>query len=361
MPSETSHTKGQAEQDLGAGDPNLPTLPTPTPGEEDMQDRRGALPIPVKLTGYLLFIVIVPIVLGVAKTVYSYRNQEQVVITTLDLMVGVIFAVICAFLAELKRQCPGIWPCFFDDDWVPLILKLAYRPAVFFLLSSLLYWCTFVPEIPTALRDSQDFHYLSWTTLFFQICWINTLIADMVLTFTTVIFGFLLGISAILVLVVHQPEMPPGRPHIMGKFCLLVVYLASLYAAVSNLAWLFVYKKLDPWHPIRVQVFHDVCVALLVATWSLAILGVPLVKFYVHKSIFGLFLQISIISGILLSYKTARDEGDRTWGRVTVATLLWVSLTTLPITWRGSIAIMSKVRKNMVRHWNEVWGYMLGA
>ncbi|KAI0246434.1 hypothetical protein BJV78DRAFT_150621 [Lactifluus subvellereus] len=182
----------------------------------------------------------------------------------------------------------------------------------------------------------------------------------MVLTFTTVIFGFLLGISAILVLVL-RPEMPPGRPHIMGKFCLLVIYLASLYAAVSNLAWLCVLKKLYPRHPIQVQVLHDVCVALLVATWSLAILGVPLVKFYVQKSIFGLYLQISIIAGILLSYKAARDDGDMTWGRVTVATLLWISLIILPITWRGSIVIMSKVRKNVVRHWNEVWGHMLDA
>ena len=88
MLSGTSHIGDQAEQDFEArlGDPNLPT-PTSVTREEDLQD-----PLPIKLTGYLLLTTIVTIGLGVTKAVDSYRNQGQVVLTTLDLMGGVIFA-----------------------------------------------------------------------------------------------------------------------------------------------------------------------------------------------------------------------------------------------------------------------------
>ncbi|KAI0246441.1 hypothetical protein BJV78DRAFT_150647 [Lactifluus subvellereus] len=257
MLSEASHIGDQAGRDLGSEELSLsPIRPTPhlflersgrdnntVTREQDQQEHPASLPI--KLTGYFLVTMIVPLTFGIVKTVYSYRGQA-VILTTLDWFVGVFFAAIWGFLSELRAQRPGIWPHFFEDDWAPPILKFVRHPAVPPCLYSLLILSYALPTSRVFLADLRDALRLSsdpsLAGRFITIMQMNEAVVSLVLIIFVSGMGLSLAVLAIL-WVVQQPQVPPGfRPMKNGSTafhwsanCHYSYYgmLFSLYAAIS--------------------------------------------------------------------------------------------------------------------------------
>jgi len=139
------------------------------------------------------------------------------------LMGGLIFAVICALLAELKKQRPGIWPGFFDDDWAPPILKIVRHPAVPSCLNSLFIMSYSLLTSPVFLADLQDALRLSFgpspTERFIKIMQINDAVVSLVLIISMFGMGLSLGVLAIL-WEAQQPQILSWIRPMRCIFCL---------------------------------------------------------------------------------------------------------------------------------------------